>query len=358
MTGSAQPGSQDLPLRGTLVLDASRMLPGAVLARMLIDLGARLIKIEEPLHGDPLRNAPPLIDGVGAGFCAFYRGAESICLDLRDDGDAARLRKLARHADVLVESFRPGSMEAWGVGPLRLQEINPALVICMLSGFGTSGPNASRVGHDLNFVALSGMLSLFPKDEVPQLQIADVSAGMLACTAVLGALLRRTRTRRGGCIDQPLSGGALPFLTLRMAEEAAGGGGVSESLLSGRCPAYRLYRCGDGLSIALGALEPKFWDAFVGMLGLDELAGMGLEGGTQGEAVARRVGERLAEERREHWLGLAVERGLPVTPVNELADVDVPGPFIPSLGRTPLRPAPRLGQHSDQLSREFGLSPS
>lgn len=356
MTGAAQPGSMDQPLRGTLVLDASRMLPGAVLARMLIDLGARLIKIEEPLHGDPLRNAPPLIDGVGAGFCAFYRGAESIGLDLRRAEDAARLRKLCRHADVLVESFRPGSMEAWGVGPERLQEINPALVICMLSGFGSRGADAVRVGHDLNFVALSGMLSLFPKDEVPQLQFADVSAGMLACTAVLGGLLRRTRTRRGVCIDQPLSGGPFPFLALRMAEEAAGGGGVSESLLSGRCPAYRLYRCGDGMAIALGALEPKFWDAFVDMLGLDDLAGLGLEGGPQGESVGRRVEQRLADEPRERWLELSAERGLPVTSVNQFADVDLPGPFIPSLGRTPTRPAPRLGQHAEDLSREFGLA--
>ena len=104
------------PLDGTLVLDASRMLPGAVLARLLIELGARLIKIEHPAGGDPQRGAPPLVDGIGAGFRAFLAGSESLCLELRDPRDAARLRKLARQADLLVESFRPGSLERFGLG--------------------------------------------------------------------------------------------------------------------------------------------------------------------------------------------------------------------------------------------------
>lgn len=379
MTRTSRHESQVSPLRGKLVLDASRMLPGAVLARMLIDLGARLLKIEEPLQGDPLRNAPPLIGGIGAGFCTFYRGAESICLDLRDPDHAAGLRKLVRHADVLVESFRPGSMEAWGVGPARLQEINPALVICMLSAFGTRGANAARVGHDLNLVAQCGLLSLLSPDVVPRVQIADVSAGMLACSAVLGALLERVRSGNGVCLDQPLSGGALPFLTLRMAEEAGGGDGVSETLLSGACPAYRLYRCGDGRSIALGALEPKFWDAFVHVLGLDDLAGAGLTRGPQADAAVVRVEARLGEKPREHWLGLPALRALPVAPVNEPAEVGgvasldeagllertptpgggtLPGagPFVPSLARTPGAAAPRLGEHTGAVAREFGLS--
>jgi len=99
---------------------------------------------------------------MGAGFEEFFRGAESLCLDLRVPRDAARLRKLVRSADVLVESFRPGSMDSWGIGPDRLIASNPSLVLCMLSGFGTRGRSATRVGHDINLVAVTGLLEMLP----------------------------------------------------------------------------------------------------------------------------------------------------------------------------------------------------
>ncbi len=167
-----------LPLEGTIVLDLSRMLPGAVTARLLLDLGARVVKIEEPGAGDPLRAAPPLVGGVGAGFCALYRGAESVALDLRDPADAAAVRKLARSADVLLESFRPGTLERWDLGPRRLLERNPALVVCALSAFGAEPSLATRVGHDLNFLALSGLLDLLGSEAPPPVQIADVVTGL------------------------------------------------------------------------------------------------------------------------------------------------------------------------------------
>jgi crotonobetainyl-CoA:carnitine CoA-transferase CaiB-like acyl-CoA transferase len=368
------PETPTRPLTGTLILDASRMLPGAVLARMLIELGGRLIKIEEPVSGDPLRAAPPFVDGTGSGFDEFYRGAESLCLDLRDARDAACLRKLARSAGVLVESFRPGSMEAWGVGPERLMAANPSLVLCMLSGFGTRGANAARVGHDLNFVALCGLLGYLPGAGVPRVQIADITAGVLAGSAILAALLVRERTGRGSVVDQPLASGPLPFLAWPMADLAAGGGGLTDpdALLTGGCPAYRLYTCADGLLLALGALEPKFWVDFVAMLELHGLEGSGLDTGADGRASARQVQERIATQPRQHWLELADKLGLPVTAVNELKDAardpalaeagllegETCGPFLPSLGARPTAPAPVLGQHTATLVSEFGLEPA
>jgi len=360
-------------LEGVVVLDVSRMVPGAVLTRMLVDLGARVLKVEEPTAGDPLRFAPPLVGGVGAAFCAFLRGVESVGLDLRKPADAAALRKLARHADVLVESFRPGTLEGWGLAPARLVAANPRLVLCSLSGFGAG---TDRIGHDLNFTASSGALSLLPGCDVPGIQLADVTTGLLASSAVLAALVRRWRTGSGCRIDQPLVAGPLPYLTLAQAESAGGGGGLAEGLLAGKCPAYRRYRCGDGLEIAICTLEPKFWNELIAILGLPEIAGSALDTGDLGRQAAARMEERIATRPRARWLGLAEERNLPISAVHDLASARaalpptwlertpapdglvlprVPGPFVPSLGRTPSTPAPRLGEHTERVLREFGI---
>ena len=349
----------DPPLAGITVLDLTRMLPGAVLARMLADLGARVIKVEKPGTGDPMRAAPPMVDGIGAGFCTFYRGAESICLDLKELGGAAVLHKLASRADVMVESFRPHTLEGWGIGPGRLVEDYSSLVVCSLSGFGVEGPGASRIGHDLNFTGLSGLLSLLPGEKIPRIQLADVTTGLLACSAVLAALLTRSRTGRGTWIDQPLSGSLLPFLAWAMADAAAGGGGLGETLLAGALPAYRLYTCGDGLQIAVCALEVKFWVEFTAMLGLSGLEKSGLDSGRKGREAARQVEEKLATRSRDHWLALADKARLPVTAVHDLESAALKdsgsGPFLPSLGSTPKQPAPRLGEHGDRLVKEFAL---
>jgi alpha-methylacyl-CoA racemase len=359
------------PLRGTLVVDASRMLPGAVLARQLLELGARLIKIENPAGGDPLRGAPPLVDGTGAGFEEFFRGAESLCLDLRVPRDAARLRKLVRGADVFVESFRPGSMESWGIGPDRLIASNPSLVLCMLSGFGTRGRSAMRVGHDINFAAVTGLLDLLPGANLPRVQIADINAGLLACSAILASLLARAHSGRGTVIDQPLASGAMPLLAWPLADASAGGGGLTDpdSVLTGGCPAYRIYACRDSLRLAVGAVEPKFWVELMKMLDLTGLDDLGLDTGEEGEAAARQVQARFAERDRSHWLDEAARRGLPVTAVHSLDQAAGEealaesgllvegrcGAFMSSVGHRPVAPAPGLGEHDSALIREFGL---
>ena len=345
------------PLEGLLVLDASRMLPGAVLARMLLELGARLIKVEEPRSGDPLRSAPPLVEGVGAGFADFFRGAESLRLDLRAEADAARLRKLARSADVVIESFRAGAMEDWGVGPERLLAANPSLVVCRLSGFGAGGEAPRHPLHDLNVLASSGLLELIGSRSVPRVQIADCLCGVLACSAILGALLGRARGGRGAVVDQPLASGPAPLLGWAAADAAAGGGGLTQAggVVAGGCAAYGLYRCGDGLEIAVAALEPKLWAGLVRMLELDGFDDRGLETGDPGREAIRRVAERFATRPRESWLAEAARRELPVTAVSEIDRSAASQPLLPSLGRRPERAAPSLGQHDGAIWREFSL---
>ncbi len=356
------------PLRGTLVVDVTRMVPGAVLARMVVDLGARVLKIEDPSSGDPFRNTPPVdpASGAGAGFAAFYAGAESVCLDLRTEEGAAAMRALVRHADVLVESFRPGTMDGWGLGYERLSTLNPGLVYCSISGYGTRGPDAPKIGHDLNLSGVSGLLDFFPGEGIPQVPVSDVSGGMLAASAVLAALVGRHRTGRGCFIDQPLVLAANPFLSWPLADAAAGGGGLVDTMLKGVCPAYGVYTCADGRKVALCALEPKFWESFVAMLGMEDLAGAALDAGPAGRKAAKRVAEAMAKASSVHWLEEGERRGLPLSPVNAFeearagfwarrAGAGALSPYLPSFGGVEGR-APGLGEHTRSVLREFGIS--
>jgi crotonobetainyl-CoA:carnitine CoA-transferase CaiB-like acyl-CoA transferase len=366
------------PLAGITVVDVSRMLPGALLARTLADLGARVIKVEAPGIGDLMRHAPPLVDGVGAGFRALLRGCESVELDLGAERGVEVLLAMAARADVLVESFRPGTMERWGAGVASLRERNPRLVVCSLTGFGSAGARARQAAHDLNFAALSGLLERLGGG-VPRVQLADVAAGMLAAAAVMAALYRRERTGRGAHVEQPLAQAVLPFLLWAWADDAGGaaGLGTGDTILAGRCPAYRLYRCSDGQEVAVAAVEPKFWAELAQALGIPQHALAGLDCGAAGAAAAAAAEAAFSARPRGEWLALLAPLGLPVTPVNDLRAArhdplyrdagwveglavagrsePVPGPFLPSLGRTPERPAPRLGEHTVAVLEELGL---
>jgi len=383
---STDPG----PLAGTLVVDCTRMVPGAVLARNLLDLGARVIKVEDPRGGDPMRHMPPLVEGVGVGFCVYYRGAESLRLNLRADKDVARLSRLLARADLFLESFRPGTLAQWGLPFETIERDHPRLVSCSLPAFADDD---RRVAHDLNLTGLTGLLGLLPGarlthgggEDIPRVLIADVLTGLLATSSVLAALLRRATTGRGGRVHQPLLSAPLPLLTWPWADRAAGGGpaggGAFESVLAGRVACYRCYRCGDGRLLSVGCLEPKFWIGFCQAIEKPELATVGLDLGERGRAAADAIAEHLATQPRAQWLALLADKDLPVAAVNDLDDarsdatiasagllehtpmpgggrLSVPGPAMPSVGRTPTRPAPRLGEHDDALASEFlGESP-
>ena len=365
------------PLEGILVLDLSRMIPGAMLARQLIDLGARLIKVEEPGAGDPMRLVPPQVGDMSLGYAAMMRGAESVALDLRQPEGAAAIRAIARRADVVVENFRPGTLERWELGWEELRRDNPRLVLCSITSFGSEGEEARRVGHDLNFVAETGALRAMRRDGISTIQLADVGAALLATSSILGALLARERTGEGRRVEQPLATGPLPFVTWSWADAAAGGGSGMEALLGGLCPCYRTYPCADGREISVGALEPKFWITLTELLGVPETAAAGLDVGEEGERAAEAVAAAFASRPLEHWLELGVEHELPLAPVNDAATavsmavdhgvawiertplpdggfLPTPAPFVAG-GRTPDRPAPALGEHTEAVLREFGI---
>jgi len=339
------------------------MLPGAVTARQLLDLGARVVKIEEPESGDPMRTVPPLVDGIGLPFAVLLAGAESVALDLREPEGVTAVRRLAERSDVLLESFRPGTFDRWGLSRDALLAANPRLIGCSLPAFASE---PDRVAHDLNLVAEAGILDLLPGDGVPAIQLADVGAGLLATSAILAALVARERQGSGAWLDQSLESGPRPFVTWMRAEAALGRERVAAMLLGGECPCYRTYRCGDGRRVAVAALEPKFWMGFVSALGADDLGGSGFALGADAAAVVAAVEERLAARSAADWVELATRRGLPVSVVRSLDEVvagdsgpGVPlpgggalrcgGPWLEALAVPAERPAPRLGEHTEAV---------
>ncbi len=362
------------PLADVTVVDLSRMLPGAGAVRQLLDLGARVVKVEEPGVGDPLRLVPPLVDGVGVPFAALLRGVRSVELDLATERGARAVRRLARSADVLIESFRPGTLERWGLGRDELARINPALVVCSLPSWPSGGPCSSEVGHDLNFIARAGLLEQWNGDDLPPIQVADFTAGLLAATSIVAALLHRERTGRGSLLEQSLGAAVLPWVTLPWASAAAGGDHALGLLLGGAVPCYGLYTCGDGRRVAVGALEPKFWIRLVEMLGLPHLAGNALD---TGEAVRREIREAFARYPARHWVDRAREAGLPLTEVTTLTGamedpclrtaagpgtvefpggtlLEFPGSWLGTVVSRARR-VPALGEHTAEVLEEIGL---
>ena len=175
------------PLHATRILDLTRLLPGAVCSMLLRDLGAEIIKLEDTRAGDYARQMPPLIDGMGAFFRSSNGGKKSIALDLKTPAGQAALHRLVESADVLIEGFRPGVTARLGADCETLRAINPRLVYCSLSGWGQTGPDARKSGHDLNYLARNGLLGAEPEARTPGAQVADVSGSYVAVMGILAA---------------------------------------------------------------------------------------------------------------------------------------------------------------------------
>ncbi|TXD38616.1 CoA transferase [Lujinxingia vulgaris] len=369
-------------LKGVRVLDLSRLLPGPFASLLLADMGAEVLKIEDPRGGDYARYYPPLVDGVGAFYASVNRGKRSMTLDLKQEAGREVLERLLDDADVLLESFRPGVMARLGLDPQGLRERFPGLVICSVSGFGQSGPARERAGHDLNFVARAGLLDQNARaDEapvVPGYQVADLAGGALyAALGICGALFARSRSGEGAWLDISMSEGALslmaPAIAMRAAGEAMAPGA---GMLSGGLPCYRVYATADGRHMAVAALEPKFWEALVGALSRPELSGRGMLSGEDGEEVAAELAAIFQSQPQAHWERVLGEVDCCVEPVRDLGELvddaifQAREVFFELQGvrqvRSPVRsaesgraselcPAPAHGAHTDEVLRGLGL---
>jgi crotonobetainyl-CoA:carnitine CoA-transferase CaiB-like acyl-CoA transferase len=250
------------PLDGIRVLDLTRLLPGGVCSMMLVDLGADVIKIEDPLLGDYARWMGQSIDGQGVFFRMNNRGKRSLVLDLKESAGVAVFKQMAQSADVVIEGFRPGVMTRLGIGYDVLQALNPDLIYCSLSGWGMDGPYAPSAGHDVNYVSHAGLLGAMESPQVLGGQIADIGGAYSAVAGILAALLRRERTGEGAFVDTSMAESALPFGLFAWAEALTAQTGGGQGMLTGGLACYHVYRAKDGVSLALGALEEKFWANF------------------------------------------------------------------------------------------------
>jgi alpha-methylacyl-CoA racemase len=264
-----------LPLEGVTVLDFSTLLPGPLATLILAEAGARVIKIERP-GGEDMRGFEPRVAGRSVPFAMLNAGKEIVTVDLKDEAGRARLAPLLAEADVLVEQMRPGVMDRLGLGFEAVRAINPRLIYCAITGYGQSGPRAQEAGHDINYQALTGLLSLAPGSPehpaTPAALVADIAGGaMPAVIAILMALRQRDLTGEGAFLDIAMSDAMATFAWLGHAERAATGRarGPHQGLLTGGSPRYGLYATADGRYLALGALEDKFWERACEGLGLE-----------------------------------------------------------------------------------------
>ncbi len=367
---------QTRPLKGVRVLDLSRLYPGAYCTSLLADLGADVVKIEAPRIGDGMRFAMP--GSFVPGHVALNRGKRSLSLDLKQPAAADVLRRLAADADVLVESHRPGALEALGLGYDDLAAGNPGLVWCSLTGFGSDGPLAQAPGHDITYLGYSGLLGLLTEagevPAVPQATLAVQHGALLATVGILGALAGRARTGTGMRIDAPLAQASMWTIAENVALAARTGGGGWPPFAS-----RAVYRCADGRLVTLAANEQRSWDVLIDALGLPELAGPPIGGDEDAKRVA--LTERFATMPAAHWLerpGLAGGVG-PVNEPGELLDdpqvvarsgaTTIDGTDIrilanPLLLRDPsgpvpttvTAPPPALGEHSTAVLAAAGFT--
>jgi crotonobetainyl-CoA:carnitine CoA-transferase CaiB-like acyl-CoA transferase len=263
-------------LCGIRVLDLSQYIPGPYAALMLADLGAEVVKVEPP-GGDPMRQLGPRDgDGISPLWKLMNGGKTVVEIDLKSGAGRDALEELLRHADALVESYRPGVMDRLGFTRARLEELNPRLVHAALSGYGQTGPWRLRTGHDLNYMALAGGLAQSGPAERPLMAsppTADFASGLQAAMTVCGALLGRERSGRGAYLDLSLAETVLAWQSATMTSALRPGFAPERAanLLNAGAACYQVYRAGDGRFVTLAAIEEKFWRNFCEAVGRADL---------------------------------------------------------------------------------------
>ncbi len=381
-----------LSLSGVRVIDCSRVIAGPFCGMLLADLGADVIKVEDTGTGDESRTWPPHRDGESAAYLVLNRNKRGITLDLKTPEGAEVLRRLVRDADVLIENFRTGTMESFGLGYEALAQVNPRLIYCSVSAFGRTGPRKDSAGYEALMQAFSGIMSITGEpDGAPVrcgVSFLDLSTGILCAFGVLAALRHRDRTGLGQRVDGSLLETAVGLLSYH-AEGYLLTGAVPKALGSGHpsLSPYRNFRCRDGQWVFIAAANDRFWQRLAPALGLPELAtdprfAVNVERVKHRRELEAMLEEVIARHDREPLLRVLEEAGVPAAPVNRVDQVlndpqtaaraMVERVVHPRLGEIPVvgtpvkfsrmrpgvrRPAPLQGEHTDEVLSELGYSP-
>lgn len=376
-----------LPLDSIRVLDLTRLLPGPFCTWLLADFGADVIKVEAPSLGDYARWSEPKQGDMGAMFHALNRNKKSLSLNLKTEKGREIFRQLVKEADVLVESFRPGVMDRLGVGYESLNEINPRLIYCAITGYGQDGPYAHLPGHDINYLSYAGMLDLQGvrggPPFVPAVQVADIGGGaLMAGMGILMALLARDRTGKGQFVDISMMDGVISWMPVLSDFLATGRlPRRGEMVLSGGKACYGVYETADGRYLSVGALEPKFWEVFCQEIGKPEFISRLNAPLDEQERMKESIAAVMKTKTLAEWMDIFRDKDTCVAPVLNLEEA-VQNPQVkhrqmvmevqhPSLGmirqvgfpiklsETPAQyrhSAPKLGEHNEEILTQLGYS--
>ncbi|WP_292732554.1 MULTISPECIES: CaiB/BaiF CoA-transferase family protein [unclassified Microbacterium] len=373
--------TQPAPLTGIKVLDLTRILPGPFATMMLADLGADVVKVEHPRGGDPERSNPPLGDAGSVRFGMLNRRKRSVAIDLKADRGRELVLRLAADADVVIEGFRPGLVTELGIGPDVVREINPRVVYASLSGYGQTGPYAALPGHDINYMALSGLLRYFGTSDqprIPWLPIADIGGGAtMAVSGILAALIGRNSSGVGDYLDLSMAEGALYWQQTR-AQWWIGTG--QEPLpnglpVTGALPGYGIYATADEDWLSLGCMEPVFWERLCALLNMEDDIPRQHDHDAFGELDAR-LRERIRGRTVGQWFEVMQAKGIPAAPLLTIGDAltnehfaargllggsapedAVRSPFVFTDAERPRNAAaPALGEDTDGVLRDVGVS--
>ncbi|MGE5335705.1 MAG: CaiB/BaiF CoA transferase family protein [Nitrososphaerota archaeon] len=316
------------PLAGVRVLDLTRLLPGGYASQMLADLGADVLKIEEPGLGDYARTMPPFARSVGQAFLAVNREKRSAAINLKHPRGHEALLRLVDGADVLLESFRPGVLARLGLDYDTLHARNPRLVVCSISGYGQDGPYNQRAGHDLNYIGYAGLLAHLARPGEPPIlpgaQFADIAGGsLMAVAGILAALVGRAANGEGRYVDVSMTDGALALLPLLATRVLNGTPEPSpgEAELTGALPGYNIYETSDGRYLTVGALEPKFFEHLCQRLGRPDLIARQFpRDSAERDAVVAELAAIFRTKTRDEWLVELADADACVGPVNTIAE--------------------------------------
>ena len=329
-------------LSGVRVLDLTRLLPGAYATLLLADLGAEVIKIEDPHGGDGMRSLRSMPDGRNPYFEHVNRNKRSVTLDLRKTEAAGVLDALATHADVMIDSFRPSTARRLGVDPETMRARHPHLVCASINGFGASGPYVERAAHDINYQALAGLLR---PPALPGPLVGDIGAAMQAATRIAAALFERSRTGVGSTIVVSIHEAALDWSMFPTTGDLASG-------------CYNVYETADGEWLALGALESKFWQGFCERIERPDLIPLQHAPEPERTRVVHAVRAVLRTRTRAEWLERFAGDDVCLTTVHEPDQV----PRDPQVAVAAARlssahaDAPALGADTDAVLEQAGLT--
>jgi len=375
-------------LDGIKVLDLARLLPGNFCTLLLADYGADVLKIEDTDRGDYGRWYPPLVRTQSAYFLGLNRNKRSMKLNLKTDRGRAIFMQLAERSDVILEGFRPGVTARLGIGYDAVRKVNTGIIYCSISGFGQDGPYRDKVGHDINYIGIGGILGITGQREgppvIPASQIADIGAGgMMATIGILLALAHRRKTGRGQYIDISMLDGVISWLSMFASEYFADGEIPQRGAmrLNGLYPCYRVYRAKDDKYITIGALEERFWKNLCRALGREDLTPHQYATGPQGDEVVSQLEEIFRTKTKDEWVEYLEKFEICHGPVNDFqetfsdpqvlhrrmvleADHPTEGRikqvgFPIKLSETPGRmrlPSPGYGEHTREVLRELGYT--